>query len=61
MKEPYQSRIVDSVLSFYLESVGAVLIKGSKWCGKMRGCEASSNGRILTIWRNFGYDFLRAV
>ncbi len=30
----YQTRIVDELLKFKLESKGAVLIEGAKWCGK---------------------------
>lgn len=33
MKE-YKKRIVDKILQFKLESKGAVLIEGAKWCGK---------------------------
>ena len=33
MKEYYQ-RISDKVLADHLESKGAVLIEGAKWCGK---------------------------
>ena len=33
MKEYYQ-RISDKVLTGHLESKGAVLIEGAKWCGK---------------------------
>ena len=30
----YIPRIVDSLLSLKLDTMGAVLIKGPKWCGK---------------------------
>ena len=30
----YRKRIADEVLAFELESAGAVLIEGVKWCGK---------------------------
>jgi hypothetical protein len=30
----YKKRIADDILSFKLESKGAVLIEGAKWCGK---------------------------
>ena len=33
MKEYYQ-RVSDKVLMDHLESKGAVLIEGAKWCGK---------------------------
>ena len=36
MKAEYKRRVVDEILNFYLESMGAVLIEGPKWCGKTR-------------------------
>ena len=36
MKAEYKKRVVDEILDFYLESMGAVLIEGPKWCGKTR-------------------------
>lgn len=36
MKAEYKRRVVDEILDFYLESMGAVLIEGPKWCGKTR-------------------------
>lgn len=39
MKKQYIPRIVDKELNLLLESSGAVLIKGSKWCGKTRTAE----------------------
>ena len=36
MKAEYKKRVVDRILDFYLESMGAVLIEGPKWCGKTR-------------------------
>ena len=32
--QKYKKRIVDKILKFKLESKGAVLIEGAKWCGK---------------------------
>ncbi|MCQ2343393.1 MAG: DUF4143 domain-containing protein [Paludibacteraceae bacterium] len=34
MKNEYQQRVVDHVLRRKLESKGAILIEGAKWCGK---------------------------
>ena len=34
MKTEYKKRVVDSILEFDLECMGAVLIEGPKWCGK---------------------------
>lgn len=38
MKE-YRARIADEILRFKLESKGAVLIEGAKWCGKTTTAE----------------------
>lgn len=38
MKE-YKKRIVDKILEYRLEEVGAVLIEGPKWCGKTTTAE----------------------
>lgn len=46
MKREYRKRIVDDVLSFYLESMGAVLIEGPKWCGKTRTGEEQARSVI---------------
>ena len=34
MEQKYLPRIADDILKFKLEAYGAVLIEGSKWCGK---------------------------
>jgi predicted AAA+ superfamily ATPase len=34
MAKEYYARIADRILADKLESKGAVLIKGAKWCGK---------------------------
>ena len=39
MKSVYMTRIVDNILEKRLESVGAVLIAGPKWCGKTTTAE----------------------
>jgi predicted AAA+ superfamily ATPase len=39
VKKKYLKRIVDKKLDSLLESSGAVLIKGPKWCGKTRTAE----------------------
>ena len=46
MKHEYRPRIVDEILAFYLESMGAVLIEGPKWCGKTRTGEEQSKSII---------------
>jgi predicted AAA+ superfamily ATPase len=42
MKKNYLPRIADKLLSESLESSGAVLIEGPKWCGKTRTAEEKS-------------------
>ena len=37
--KPYRPRIADALLSRKLESMGAVLVEGAKWCGKTTTCK----------------------
>ena len=46
MKSEYKHRVVDEVLDFYLECMGAVLIEGPKWCGKTRTGEEHAKSVI---------------
>ena len=46
MKKEYRKRLVDEVLEFCLESMGAVLIEGPKWCGKTRTGEEHAKSVI---------------
>ena len=39
-------RLVDKVISSKLESMGAVLIEGPKWCGKTRSAREASNSAL---------------
>ena len=43
MKREYLDRIVDKELEIALESSGAVLIEGPKWCGKTRTAEEQAS------------------
>ena len=44
----YKERIIDAKLQLYLESFGAVLIEGPKWCGKTwSGKHASRSAFML--------------
>lgn len=45
-KTPYISRVCDSLLKNELESSGAVLIEGPKWCGKSRTSEQAAKSVI---------------
>ncbi len=40
--EPYKFRIADQLLQYRLEEVGAVLVEGTKWCGKTTTCEQAA-------------------
>lgn len=42
----YKNRIVDEILKFKLESKGAVLIQGAKWCGKTTTAEQIANSVV---------------
>ena len=42
----YKQRVVDEVLAFKLESAGAVLIEGVKWCGKTTTAEQVAQSTI---------------
>ena len=46
MRTEYRKRIVDEILAFDLECMGAVLIEGPKWCGKTRTGEEQANSII---------------
>ena len=46
MKAEYRHRVVDEILDFYLECMGAVLIEGPKWCGKTRTGEEHAKSVI---------------
>lgn len=42
-EKPYLSRLCDTELQLALQSVGAVLIEGAKWCGKTRTATNASH------------------
>ena len=46
MRAEYKKRVVDAILDFYLECMGAVLIEGPKWCGKTRTGEEHAKSVI---------------
>ena len=50
MKAEYKKRVVDEILDFYLESMGAVLIEGPKWCGKTRTGQISRRDQGKTFY-----------
>jgi predicted AAA+ superfamily ATPase len=59
MAEKYLKRCIDSVLETYLETFGAVLIEGPKWCGKTTTASRQSESIIrLQDPRKFN-DYLK--
>lgn len=42
----YRKRILDDILSERLDSIGAVLLEGAKWCGKTTTCEQHCRSAI---------------
>lgn len=46
MRTEYIKRVVDEILAFDLECMGAVLIEGPKWCGKTRTGEEQARSII---------------
>lgn len=42
----YYDRIADDILDFKLKTAGAVLIKGTKWCGKSTTAEQKANSFV---------------
>ena len=46
MRSEYKKRVVDGILTFYLDCMGAVLIEGPKWCGKTRTGEEHAKSVI---------------
>lgn len=47
MNKTYRSRIVDTLLSEKIRSVGAILIEGAKWCGKSTTAEHHCKSSIF--------------
>ncbi len=46
MSTKYLKRIADKILADHLESSGAVLIEGPKWCGKTRTATEMSKSQL---------------
>lgn len=43
----YRSRVSDALLAELLESIGAVLIEGAKWCGKTRSAREMATSALF--------------
>ena len=50
MKMTYKNRVADILLVNQLNSAGAVLIQGPKWCGKTTTAE--QNAKSVIIYRS---------
>ena len=46
MNNAYKSRIADAILADKLSYIGAVLVRGPKWCGKTTTCEQLAKSAI---------------
>ena len=44
--DKYRNRISDQILAFKLESAGAVLVEGVKWCGKTTTSEQIAKRKV---------------
>ena len=42
----YRNRVMDRILAERLESMGAVLVEGAKWCGKTTTCERQAKSSV---------------
>ena len=60
MRAEYKKRVVDGVLDFYLDCMGAVLIEGPKWSGKTRTGEEHAKS-ILKLQDPDNVDKYRAA
>ncbi len=54
----YKARIVDEILKFKLESKGAVLIEGAKWCGKTTTAKQVAKSTVSMQNRSKSYNYL---
>jgi len=59
MGKPYLKRVVDSQLEERLQRIGAVLIEGTKWCGKTRTSEEHSTSIVKMQDPSNNYSNLR--
>lgn len=59
MTREYLKRILDNTLSIYLETFGAVLIEGPKWCGKTTTAELRSKSVLKLQDVRKSQDYLK--
>jgi len=61
MKQRYLERISDKILDTALESSGAVLIEGPKWCGKTRTAEEKTASCLYMQDPDYTESYLKAA
>jgi predicted AAA+ superfamily ATPase len=61
MKRKYLKRIADDVLNAALESSGAVLIEGPKWCGKTRTAAEWAASKLLMQDPDYAEAYLKSA
>jgi predicted AAA+ superfamily ATPase len=61
MRQKYLKRIADKVLNDALEASGAVLIEGTKWCGKTRTAEERAASTLLMQDPDYTESYLKAA
>jgi len=61
MGDRYLKRIADSILDAALESSGAILIEGPKWCGKTRTAEEKAQSVLYMQDPDYTASYLKAA
>jgi predicted AAA+ superfamily ATPase len=61
MEQKYLKRITDKVLDIALESSGAVLIEGPKWCGKTRTAEEKAKSILYMQDSDNSASYMKAA
>jgi predicted AAA+ superfamily ATPase len=61
VENKYLKRIADKVLDTALESSGAVLIEGPKWCGKTRTAEEKAKSILYMQDPDYAASYLKAA
>ena len=59
MEKKYRNRVLDEILSERLESSGAVVLEGAKWCGKTTTCERQAKSFIYLSDPKYRGQYLR--
>lgn len=57
----YLNRLVDEQIEFYLDTFGAVLIRGPKWCGKTTSAEIHAKSVIKMQDKNKSKSYIDAA